>query len=78
MSTTKNTPKTTPLHEGETRNPPQPRAQVSQQVSDNQLIAAERPLYAKPEMSHADAMAALNAGTLTRSVLTEKGHVCPR
>jgi len=30
-----------------------------------------------PQMTYAEAMAALNAGTLTRSVLTEKGHVCP-
>jgi hypothetical protein len=71
------TAKTTPLHEGETRNPPQPRAQVSRQGSDNQLIYAERPLHAKAEMSHSDAMAALNAGTLKRSVLTEKGWVVP-
>lgn len=30
-----------------------------------------------PQMTHAEAMEALAAGTLTRSVLTEKGHVCP-
>lgn len=30
-----------------------------------------------PQMTYAEAMDALAAGTLTRSVLTEKGHVVP-
>lgn len=30
-----------------------------------------------PEMTYAEAMDALAAGTLPRSVLTEKGHVVP-
>jgi hypothetical protein len=34
-------------------------------------------INAKPGMSYDEAMAAFKAGTLTRSVLTEQGWVCP-
>lgn len=61
--------------EGFTPFPQKPRVQVTAEPREAERTALNR--AKQPEMTYAEAMEALAAGTLTRSVLTEKGHVCP-
>lgn len=55
---------------------PKPEVEPSPIKGDPERPASA-PVNAKREMSYADAMAELDAGTLKRSVLTEKGWVQP-
>ena len=44
---------------------------------DDPMRAADVGINAKPTMTYDEAMAAFEAGTLTRAVLTDQGWVCP-
>lgn len=41
------------------------------------VYAADAPVNRKPTVTYADAMALRAKGELRKTVLTEKGHVCP-
>lgn len=65
--------------QGKARRIAKPKPEVAPSpIKGDPARPAAAPVNAKREMSYADAMAALEAGTLTRSVLTEKGWVAAR
>lgn len=64
-------------HVGQARRIAKPRAEVAPSpTKGDPQRPKDMPVNAKREMRYADAMAALEAGELTRSVLTEQGWVC--